>query len=557
MLTILLLWIVTSLTTICFGDILAKLWNKISKQQAEYSLTDLFWIGLATVAMLACAISLISPLNIYVQAAFAAIASAYWIFHRKRLSSICGKAYRFFTQASSPIKILSISVTLLILIYSLLIPTGYDINLYHLQTLAWGEQYAVVPGLGNLHGRLSFNSTSLLLYNIFSYNPQFSNPNFAINGLCCLVFSFWIIKRITERKNIWEVVGLYLTLFIFYFAFVKGISSSSTDLLVNIIVLYLLLKLVLEPRSAQQAVLIFLILPLSCITLKISSLFVFLISLPILFHFAKSRNYRLLSAYILLAAFIMLPWIARFVVMSGYLIYPFPAIDIFTFDWKIPLEIVSAEKESISAYAKISFLPHDTVSEMSIIEWGPIWFKNLSKIYALSYVLMLLSPCVWIYTLIKKQAADKNLLRVWAVAMMGSIFGLAVAPDPRFNLAFLLCAFIIPIFFMLKIDVLQNKKKMLNIIACSLVLVLIVKAGWDIKPYQKSHWISLAYKPQDFHYVKKYFDPHFERHDIDGKTIYSPLQGDQCFDFCIPCTPYYRSGLEFRGSSEKDGFRIK
>lgn len=38
----------------------------------------------------------------------------------------------------------------------------YDTGMYHMPVVEWSKAYAIVPGLGNLHGRLAFNNSSLL-----------------------------------------------------------------------------------------------------------------------------------------------------------------------------------------------------------------------------------------------------------------------------------------------------------------------------------------------------------------------------------------------------------
>ena len=557
MLLVLIYWIVTFFVAICFGDIISMLWNRFSQSENKYSLPDLFWLGLAFIASLSCFTSLFLPLNIYVKAVIVAITIVYWGIERIKFISLLKVPVSFFNALPLFQKIGAILILFLLLAYSLSIPTGYDINLYHLQSLIWNEQYSVVPGLGNLHGRLSFNSNSLLLYNIFSFHSGYFTPNFAINGLCILVFSFWTLKKISERSHVWEMAGMYVLLFIFYFAFAGGISSSSTDILANIIVLYLFLKIILDTSSFKKTPLVFLILPFFCLTLKISVAFIVLLSLPVLLFALKERNYRIIGASVFCALFLLLPWLTRSVVLSGYLVYPFPAIDIFTFDWKIPLDAVLEEKEAIVTYAKVNFLPQSEVAVMPFSEWIPIWFKNLSKLYALTYILCALSPLVFVYVRLRQTEIDKTLFLVWGIAFLGALFGFVNAPDPRFSIASLLCVFIIPFFFILKIKVASNMLHLLNIAACIIVLLFMAKAVKDMIPYQKESALTLVYKPQDFYYVKKYFNISFKKNQMAEGIIYSPDSGDQCYDHCIPCSPYLDKKMEFRGFSLGEGFRMK
>lgn len=48
---------------------------------------------------------------------------------------------------------------------------GYDTDLYHQQTVRWLKEYGLVPGLGNLHGRLGHVSGWLALAAIVDWGP--------------------------------------------------------------------------------------------------------------------------------------------------------------------------------------------------------------------------------------------------------------------------------------------------------------------------------------------------------------------------------------------------
>lgn len=56
----------------------------------------------------------------------------------------------------------------LTLIWTTQEPGQYDTGLYHAQAIRWIEDYGVVPGLGNLHMRLAYNSAFMSLQALFS-----------------------------------------------------------------------------------------------------------------------------------------------------------------------------------------------------------------------------------------------------------------------------------------------------------------------------------------------------------------------------------------------------
>ena len=60
-------------------------------------------------------------------------------------------------------------------------PTNYDSGLYHFNAIRWINMYPIVPGLGNLHGRLAFNQSlftyvaALNFYPVFGYGRSLAN----------------------------------------------------------------------------------------------------------------------------------------------------------------------------------------------------------------------------------------------------------------------------------------------------------------------------------------------------------------------------------------------
>lgn len=59
--------------------------------------------------------------------------------------------------------------------------------------------------------------------------------------------------------------------------------------------------------------------------------------------------------------------------------------------------------------------------------------------------------------------------------------------------------------------------------------------------------------------MKHQTSPAFIEHNVNGIIIYTPdkRSTDQCFDQCLPCTPYLNQDLEMRGETFQSGFRIK
>lgn len=61
-----------------------------------------------------------------------------------------------------------------------------DTGLYHMQAARWNAAYAIVPGLGNLHGRLAYNNASLLYAALVDVGPWSHGGHHVANGLLTL-----------------------------------------------------------------------------------------------------------------------------------------------------------------------------------------------------------------------------------------------------------------------------------------------------------------------------------------------------------------------------------
>ncbi|MCZ7582724.1 MAG: hypothetical protein M5R36_04970 [Deltaproteobacteria bacterium] len=70
-----------------------------------------------------------------------------------------------------------------------------DFGLYHVPMMRWTQAYAIVPGLGNLHGRLAFNNSSLLYAALVDKAPGNGSGWLAFGGPMLLVFRGRLISR--------------------------------------------------------------------------------------------------------------------------------------------------------------------------------------------------------------------------------------------------------------------------------------------------------------------------------------------------------------------------
>jgi len=152
--------------------------------------------------------------------------------------------------------------------------------------------------------------------------------------------------------------------------------------------------------------------------------------------------------FIVIAIIVISPFIIRNYYLSGYLICPFPAIDIFKVDWKIPYENVLDEKLWIEGWAKNSALPPLDVVHMKISEWTIPWFKSLNFNDKMMVAVNASSVITIIIMLFKR---DLFLAKIQVVILINLIFWFLMAPDTRFTYGFLFVGFSLIFSYLLKL----------------------------------------------------------------------------------------------------------
>lgn len=559
MLTVIISWLILFMVFLAFGEIGIMIWNKITKQDKRYSIIDKLWLGLSVIGSLLLYISLFAPINIIVLASFLLVTLLFLWTKKDCLTLTIKKIKEILGELSALEKDIFVCVFITVLIYSLSAPLIYDEGLYHLQSMQWSEKYKAILGLGNLHGRLGFNSSFLLLSTLFNYHPSIYDPYFTINSFALLIFSFWLLELLIRSQNILQKLTLVFILIISLFTLGANVSSSSTDILVNILIIYLLVNWAIKKDYAlEKPLMIFLIIPF-CITLKLSAGVMFLaLILCCLTLLNDKEKQKAIIPSLLIGIIIALPWLARFVIQTGYLVYPYPSVDIFSVDWKIPLELATEEKISAYAWARIPDMDVNEVAKMSFLEWLPIWVKNLSLYRLVIYIIALLSPLLLIFS--SHIYNKKHIIKPWLVALLGILFSFFTAPDFRFSFGFIISAACIPF---LMIDNRIKLPQWDKVLSSTLLLFLIGLSyvGFSqIKTYQNytdRSITSLLLSPLPTNTLKNRDKIEFEEYKIKNTFIFAPRGTNQCFDQEIPCIPYQNTNLELRGDDIKDGFRIK
>lgn len=555
MLAILISAILSLYIFISFG-ILAE---KILK--VKFQFTDRVLVGLSVTNTLVSLVSLFLPITILVLFIFLSFCFVFLYFERKNL-----KLLTFGLIHKNIIVIITFPFLLSALVFSLNPPFAYDSGLYHIQSIKWIQEYSVVPGLANLHGRFGFNPNIFTIFALTSLKEIFKQEIFSVNFV---IYSILVLHSINRIYKILKQEGFTnsfllhsIVLFLILEQFMS-LSSPTPDLISIVLPLYILTNLPKNENGIHSKLNLenyfsSIILSVYTISVKLATipLCILILLLIIRYKFDGKKLLIVISIIFL----ILLLWLIRNVILSGYLIYPFSAIDIFNFDWKVPLNAVVSEKLSITGWARNPGEGYKEAAQMKFWEWFPIWWNTISKLNRLFIVISFLSPIfIFIYSLFKKIKIDFQTFAILFTSWIGVIFWILLAPDIRFGKAFLGVSAISPLlYFNFKINFFPIKisKTSKQII---LVFIFIIISVFLINRRTYNRCKNFIRENSAFFVRPKKIEIpqnlEFKKIQMNDLEVFIPAEGDRCYDYEIPCMPYKNYSLILRGKTLQSGFK--
>ncbi|EMN79869.1 LIC_10190 family membrane protein [Leptospira interrogans] len=555
MLAILISAILSLYIFISFG-ILAE---KILK--VKFQFTDRVLVGLSVTNTLVSLVSLFLPITILVLFIFLSFCFVFLYFERKNL-----KLLTFGLIHKNIIVIITFPFLLSALVFSLNPPFAYDSGLYHIQSIKWIQEYSVVPGLANLHGRFGFNPNIFTIFALTSLKEIFKQEIFSVNFV---IYSILVLHSINRIYKILKQEGFTnsfllhsIVLFLILEQFMS-LSSPTPDLISIVLPLYILTNLPKNENGIHSKLNLenyFSSIILSVYTISVKLAIIPLCILILLLIIRYKFDGKKLLIVISIIFLILLPWLIRNVILSGYLIYPFSAIDIFNFDWKVPLNAVVSEKLSITGWARNPGEGYKEAAQMKFWEWFPIWWNTISKLNRLFIVISFLSPIfIFIYSLFKKIKIDFQTFAILFTSWIGVIFWILLAPDIRFGKAFLGVSAISPLlYFNFKINFFPIKisKTSKQII---LVFIFIIISVFLINRRTYNRCKNFIRENSAFFVRPKKIEIpqnlEFKKIQMNDLEVFIPAEGDRCYDYEIPCMPYKNYSLILRGKTLQSGFK--
>lgn len=435
-------------------------------------------------------------------------------------------------------------------------PTLYDAGLYYLQALRWTAEHPAIPGLANLHGRFGFDPNIFTFVAATSLQPLFSRPVYAIGLVLGLAVLFSLVRRIatafTEGRG-WSALGYMVLLYSAGLFLFPRLSSPAPDVAVFALVLHILLRCLEVRADDRRTHGLLVVLGVYAATVKLSGAPVVLAPAALWLRATWGKGLRPLWPLLAGCLVVAGPWVARNVILTGWVAYPVPFLDVFTIDWKVPVEKVIAERDRTTAWARRP--GPDTLMAMRepLAVWGARWLRA-QAVLDIMLIALAFTGTLAIMVLGALRRVPARVAWVAVATLGGLLLWGWGAPDPRFGLAFITLGAMLPLLLLPRG----------GRVAAALSIAVVVGLAYGMFVRQ-NYRVLLALQglradplvpPPMPVRTPDGRDVHFTSFLIDGTLPCAvPALGDRCFDTALPCCPQPDTTIHLRGTTLAEGFR--
>lgn len=266
----------------------------------------------------------------------------------------------------------------------------YDTGLYHAQSIRWLEEYGAVRGLGNLHCRLAYNSSSFALSALYSMAFLGGQSYHCAAGwLAFLLAAFCLPIRKSLREGRLRTSDFARIMCVYYLVNVfDEMISPASDYFMVLMAFYIVIKWLDLAERGEREILpyaLLCVLGVFLLTVKLSAALILLLTIYPACRLIREKRWGETGAYLGLGIVTALPFFIRNVVISGWLVYPFTQIDLFDVVWKIPKGLADYDAREIQVWGR----GYTDVAQfdMSVREWLPGWFRAMAgsdKVFVLA-----------------------------------------------------------------------------------------------------------------------------------------------------------------------------
>lgn len=549
MMTLLAIWLALALVCAGVGRLVLRL---VRRGRRDLLLLDGFeqaWLGVATLLGLLGLLSLFAPIGASAALGAVALGILGWgLTMREATGSLLRGGRRL-----SPRAVFRLAVSLLA---GLFVAKGanapitwWDTLSTHLQQVKWIHAYPAVPGLANFSPKLGFDQLHFLMAAALEEGPLVGRTVHVVNGFFTALFAWqWIDTLLrpsptprNERARLYALLTVPLVLHKMQFD--RELASFSGDLIVAIIAAVfgkLLVSLSTSfgvgsqgRRLHRQQLLLATTLAAFLLAAKLNGAVFVLIGIALLFHARHTApaTYRWRDLFVLCApaAVIVVAFLLRRAVITGWLLYPIPFGDLHL-SWSVPVEELRYQQCWIQSWSRIMSVDCHDVMENGFARWFYPWFASFSKFKEWRLfvgTMVLIVGLLGVRSKLKQTPGELWLVIGLFLSLLLWFWG---APDWRFAVAFFWMLFA---WAMMQLLSFVSHRPTRFVIAAVAVLGLAYDGNLLSPKFDNLHWTEVG--PPGAAPFKKHTLLVPERQPLE---IFVPDGNDLCGDAPLPCTPY-------------------
>ncbi|HBA50932.1 MAG TPA: hypothetical protein DCZ91_24675 [Lachnospiraceae bacterium] len=592
MLTIIFNWLYILFTCFCMGFVFSRFVEKYLNYSVK-RLDSVCMAGLVMAAVYAQIFSLFGGVgaaaNLILTAACIGACAAL----RHRMAVFLKCAWR---NCPLPRRLV---VLLMFFVWSYFTSRGYmvpDMNLYHGQSIRWIEEYGVVKGLGNLHMRFGYNSSVFALSALYSMKFLLGYSLHAVNGLIAFLLSTMVLEVLECFRRRKMLLSDYARAGAAYYLTTiwDEIIAPSSDYAVMCTLFFIVIKwlsqLEEEDRERRENIAPYALLCVAAVyalTLKVTAGLILVLTVKPAYRLLAEKRWKEIGIYLLMGLVTAVPWMIRTVLITGWLLYPSAAIDLFRVDWKVPEEILRGDAYCIRTWGRGS---NQLADGDRLLVWFPNWFRNelslMEKILVLGdWISCVAAAGMAAVAAIKRKREKLDMLLVLVTMAVCYLFWQFNAPMPRYGYAYILLLAALLAGYIIEemhsaaklhatetehaTEEIQSpegncpgpflkKGHFMGKAIPAGVCYMVLTAYGLYKLYVCGCYIAGTYRLENYIWQETYVEGSQEHCEMDGVTIYyssvSAWPGYDPFP-AAPEPPEFE--FELRGEGLKDGFRHK
>lgn len=441
-----------------------------------------------------------------------------------------------------------------------------DTGIYHAAAIRLYEEYGVLKGAGNLQLHYAYNSAYLAFASIFSLNWLFGRSLHTTTGLLEVIMCLYAFHGVKDFKRHESHMADMMRIGILFYTLVNVTRSMSpaTDYAVMFFVFFVLTAWCdkIELKNIGGSTAEYALLAVTAVfvaTLKFSACLLVLLAIYPAVSLIKEKKWKEIAVYILCGCAILLPFLIRNYLISGWLLYPFDGIDIFRPEWKIPREYLLVDAGQIKVWGRCLY--DITKIDLPVTEWFPVWWEHQFRYEQmfLGAVLFatLLQLIILFVRLVRKQPPCFSLVILHLTIWGNLAVWFFMAPFIRYGLVFLFA-----VIMMAAGECISMKRKgFFSIVTGGVLFCILISVSpyWD--QYITDAGVFVKHTLNEPYYIlqKDYDVGNMESCEINGNLIYFSTT-DEVNSYHVYPGTCYKEMLErstLMGDKIEDGFRAK